>query len=417
MELLLGLTGFANEMGANSIYNDDADAVAQQRALVEGYDFPNLFDESMPMIWISKLVYGFSYIMREARSEENSLEIPAELMNKFKDKRLDVRELNGGNGLSFNQIDGQFAGQVEELKRLKLISDYEFDALEDLKKFDNGKFADQLFLQVFDSVDEYNDCVYGIFKDTSKKRIIITFRGSHTFKDWLMNFSAQMVKIRVPKLLRENFKSVHGHRGFYEYLFKDGNHDGSHTYDKILDDIKPFVEKGYKIYVTGHSLGAALSTMLAFKLAGSSKAWIPKPITCISVESPFVAGATLKDAFKQLEQDGLIRHLRITNSRSTVPAIPMIAPSILRPGLYHHVGIHLNLFNRNNFRVSYPRKGGGWLRAIRNSILKPIWFILKYHDVALIDERMCRHKKELSDMTIDGIYKDESIVGIAVARE
>ena len=36
--------------------------------------------------------------------------------------------------------------------------------------------------------------------------------------------------------------------------------------------------------------------MTAFKLAGSEKPWIPKPVTCISFASPFVGGTGFRTA-------------------------------------------------------------------------------------------------------------------------
>lgn len=56
--------------------------------------------------------------------------------------------------------------------------------------------------------------------------------------------------------------------------------------------------KDYKLYVVGHSLGGALSSMVAFKLAGSNKKWIPKPVTCISFEGPMNGGVEFRDAFQ-----------------------------------------------------------------------------------------------------------------------
>lgn len=173
-----------------------------------------------------------------------------------------------------------------------------------------------------------------------------------------------------------------------------------------------------KIYVTGHSLGASLSSILAFKLAGSKKHWIPKPITCISVESPLSGGTKFKTAFQKLESDGLLRYLRITNSRDIVPALPPFSLSIFKNrGLYQHVGIRLDFTDRDTFSVSYPHEGSSrFRRALSNTILKPVWSVLKYHGLDLVDERMRMHREDLSNMTINGIYQDESIVGsIAVA--
>lgn len=325
--------------------------------------------------------------------------------------------MNDGHGLSFNQLYLQFASQVDELKELGIINDYDMSVIERMKKIEDSKPGDSLFLEVFDSLHSKEECVYGVFKDEFTKQIVIAFRGTSHANDWLYNLSAQLIDMKTPKELVGKLKgklnkNIKVHRGFYEYIFNNKHQDGKQVYDKILADIEPFVEKGYNIHVTGHSLGAALSSMLAFKLAGSDKEWIPKPVSCISLASPFVGGIGFKTAFQQLEKDGLIRYLRITNSRDTVPTIPMVAPSLISGGRYHHVGIHLNFNDRGLYTISFPKRSNVICRSLKSAIfLKPIWAVLKYHEIALMDERMVGFEEQLSNITIDELYKDESIVG------
>lgn len=103
---------------------------------------------------VSRLAYTFSYIVNEARSPNNTLQIPNEIMAKYQNKRLDVRKLNGGHGLSFKQIYNQFAGQMEELRRVKAVEDYDEFVIEKLKAIADRTETDTLFLEVFDSLDE-----------------------------------------------------------------------------------------------------------------------------------------------------------------------------------------------------------------------------------------------------------------------
>ena len=67
---------------------------------------------------------------------------------------------------------------------------------------------------------------------------------------------------------------------------------------QIMKDLQSVLEPGYKLEVTGHSLGAALASIAAFSLAGSDEAWIPKPIFCYSYESPLCAGMDFRIAFQ-----------------------------------------------------------------------------------------------------------------------
>lgn len=65
---------------------------------------------------------------------------------------------------------------------------------------------------------------------------------------------------------------------------------------KILEDYPP--SKGYTIHITGHSLGGALSSLFAFRLASLEDPRIPKPITCITVASPRVGNIRFRRAFQ-----------------------------------------------------------------------------------------------------------------------
>jgi len=279
------------------------EALASSPKSFGGYDYPNLYDESIPMLWASSLVYTFAELLEAGRSGKLDLTdtFPPEVLAKYKDKRLDVRDLNDGNGLPFNTFVKILKANEENLKELA-SDEYEYD-LEIIKKLkakeDADTSSDSYFLETFSSIDAATQCVYGVLKDDANKRVVVAFRGSTTggTRDWETNLSATLEEMKTPKLLRDNLegsrkKRVLVHCGFYEYLFNNKRAKGEQRYDMILDDIKPFVEKGYKIYVTGHSLGAALSSLLAFKLAGSDLSWIPKPITCINYASPLVGSGT-----------------------------------------------------------------------------------------------------------------------------
>eukprot|EP00548_Thalassiothrix_antarctica_P004539 CAMPEP_0194137896 /NCGR_PEP_ID=MMETSP0152-20130528/7731_1 /TAXON_ID=1049557 /ORGANISM="Thalassiothrix antarctica, Strain L6-D1" /LENGTH=76 /DNA_ID=CAMNT_0038835097 /DNA_START=50 /DNA_END=277 /DNA_ORIENTATION=- len=65
-------------------------------------------------------------------------------------------------------------------------------------------------------------------------------------------------------------------------------------YDVIMKECKILLEEnpGYKLYVTGHSLGAALSSIFAFYAACDED--IPKPVTCINFASPRVGNKSFQ---------------------------------------------------------------------------------------------------------------------------
>ena len=82
---------------------------------------------------------------------------------------------------------------------------------------------------------------------------------------------------------------------------------------------------GFKVYVTGHSLGGALATLFSFQLASNRKKYpgIPSPITCISFASPKIGDESFCKAFQYLEERGEIRHLRVANENEPVTMVPI----------------------------------------------------------------------------------------------
>ena len=211
------------------------------------------------------------------------------------------------------------------------------------------------------------------------------------------------------------------------------------------------------IIIPNDSLGAALSTLVAFKLAGSEKEWMPKPVTNICIASPRVGTSGFRTAFQvrmneflrhtfpllfpllrhsiltlsvlldsfhfisfqQLEEDGLLRCLRIINSKDTVPTMSPISFGSLKfslsffPKLYKHVGINIR-FKEKDYEIKHP-SGLGFFSSIgnafKNSILKPYWRIMHFHSRPLHINRLNEHKSAFSDMYIDDMYNDPEIVG------
>ena len=126
---------------------------------------------------------------------------------------------------------------------------------------------------------------------------------------------------------------------FVEYMFGKTN-EGKNQFDQIVYILKQVFSKeeyaDYDIFVTGHSLGGALAQLLAFALAGSPDAAdLPKPINAITYASPRVGNRHYLKKYKELEADGKLRHIRVSNSGDMV----CVAPSVgyRQTGLNIHV--------------------------------------------------------------------------------
>jgi hypothetical protein len=167
-------------------------------------------------------------------------------------------------------------------------------------------------LEEYDDRYQDEELVFGIGRDSVMKRITLVFRGTESnygamCSNWVANLSILKKKVPMPESLKANMKQKNFkvHSGFFGYLFKDTTDETDEgdrsKYDQIMEALSPLIKKypDHKIYVSGHSLGAALSTLAAFYL--SLDPGVPKPVTCLNFASPRVGD----HAFRKAVQVGL----------------------------------------------------------------------------------------------------------------
>jgi hypothetical protein len=189
-------------------------------------------------------------------------------------------------------------------------------------------------LTLYGDENSESDMVYAVGIDPIRKRVTVAFRGSVTPSDFMKDAMIAMKHQRNPvqKVTSCDVDDKIGiHQGFYDYLLKPRK--PMNKFDVILGHISslflavPERQKGYKVYVTGHSLGGALSTLFSLYLAAfigdkNTDTVIPGPVSCISIASPRVGDLSFQKAFGCLEELGLLRHLRIANDRDPVTMMP-----------------------------------------------------------------------------------------------
>jgi len=244
---------------------------------------------------------------------------------------LNQKYLVGDEGaLEFNpdgdgdaDYDGDGKADLPIMKRLAQLDD-EFEA--EMIEYDDE----------FKSAGLGSELVFATIINKTEKRITVVFRGSVTLKDWIVDLSG--VK-KTPEIIEEfSSKDVDIHCGFAGYLFGESNEEGKTKFDQILYILKQACSsyKDYDIYITGHSLGGALTQLLAFALAGSSEAAdLPKPINAISYASPRVGDSAFLKKYQELEKDGKLRHVRVSNQGDIVAVAPSLG--------YCQTGVNLHV--------------------------------------------------------------------------
>jgi len=218
---------------------------------------------------------------------------------------------------------------------------------------------------------------------------------------------------------------LHSHPPYYhiivDYIFdKTVTTDDSpdkRKYDEILEDIKPLLNAnpGYKLYVTGHSLGGALSSVVAFYLACEDDDIIPKPVTCLNFAAPRVADYGFCQATNALEQSKRLRMCRIVNDNDSIAMLPMVN--------FSHAGFQIRLYQSDSNKMptskpemTYPKLDDSFWsrfgRAWGNSL--PASFNLGY-DHGEYRERVDDNQEYLESQDLNELYNDVDLAGFSWA--
>lgn len=388
----------------------------------------NLYDEMRDMAVLAFFVYDFAFIIDAARKTK------ADGKGEFVGLEID---LESEKPISKSTIDDTVLSRSFTPKEVKDLIEKNIDHLADYDSTFKGKDLEEIYaildrmiaieeesgmdrpltVEEFDDKHQTHECVYGIVKDDVKKRINIVFRGTENKlafgSNWKSNASIFRKKVDVPeslkgKLSKDTWKF---HSGFHNYLFGRKSEEIEHTkYDQILGDVRSLLTKfpGYHVYTTGHSLGAALSTICSIYLACEQD--LPKPISCINFASPRMGSRDVFNATMHLEKTQQIRILRSVNENDSVTTIPSQG--------YDHVGVQVTAYApgwfgrqkppsityRNPNHPWYTRWGMAWSNNFVTNLN------LGYDHGGYID-RIDNAKEELEQKNLAALYADEDFVG------
>ena len=129
-----------------------------------------------------------------------------------------------------------------------------FIAREHLRQTDPGATLVKVVTRAKTSLDS------AVVLSVPKRQISVVFRGSQQAVDWLYD-------LYVFKTMDE--LGVRVHAGFHRQLHDDGGGAQKPAIEEIADTVNDLLKTypGFNIFVTGHSLGGALSSLCAFELS------------------------------------------------------------------------------------------------------------------------------------------------------
>lgn len=213
---------------------------------------------------------------------------------------------------------------------------------------------------------------------------MVTFRGSVTFTDWLVNGNAFIDLL--PNPLKQQTASslsipqgnwIGMHSGFHSYLFgAKSKSDPTCKYDLILDRLRLLLETfpDFSVVLTGHSLGGALATLCCFRLALDLD--LKKPVKCITFASPRTCNISFARAFQELEVQQKIVCLRVANKRDVITKHPdrlSLCTFFCQNAIFRHVGLELVLYSvarKSTHRLRYHRVRRSGLRQLSDDFAR-----------------------------------------------
>lgn len=251
--------------------------------------------------------------------------------------------------------------------------------------------------------DTYPDMelVYAVSVSSKEQKVVVTFRGTVNLSNWLHNFQAELTKRPNPIADEYPNKSdvVELHSGFCEYLLRKRLDNGSTKYDEIANKAHEFGKElgdKYRLVLTGHSLGGALSTIFGFYASCDDRFTKHGPVKIFSYASPRPGGTSFARAFYHQEQCNKLLHARFSHENDAVPRVPG-STKWHESGIdYVHTGVGIQLKNEGTKApsVSYLQDFSFWglfCKRIQNYIFfnlpwRSLFNIASFHELALHNE-------------------------------
>jgi len=281
--------------------------------------------------------------------------------------------------------------------------------------------TDQLILEYDDTFQEEDGggLVHCLILNKTKNWLCVVFRGTIGSKDWDADFDYNLSDIG------EYGEGSLIHQGFGSYLFGergcDVKNNQKRTYvERIIDSINyayennPDVTSDCKLYITGHSLGAALASTLAFHLAhlkkkdDNSVRNFPTKIRAVTFAAPLVGNDKYNTQYEHLEKNGFLRHIRMTNIGDAVPcemALFGLEKIIIKgePSKFVQNGLNLMLSSNVKTDIKYDNT---------TTLLSQLGFRSRtIHGLPEYNSYWCSHyNDELRQLTVKEAYARGGVV-------
>ncbi|PON94899.1 Fungal lipase-like [Trema orientale] len=290
---------------------------------------PDIKKATEDLLKQTESVLGTLMVLTAAISESNK---EARLSEKGKSKQGDASNVkDDASGSNMNEILAPRDGLVldekkaEEMKELFSTAESAMEAWAMLAtSLGQPSFIKSEFEKICFLDNASTDTQVAIWRDSVRRRLVVAFRGTEQAKWKDLKTDLMLVPAGLnPERIGGDFKQeVQVHSGFLS------------AYDSVririftiikqaIGYIDDHAEVSFKwhVYVTGHSLGGALATLLALELSSSQLAKRGAvSLTMYNFGSPRVGNKRFADVYNQKVKDSW----RVVNHRDIIPTVPRL---------------------------------------------------------------------------------------------
>lgn len=342
----------------------------------------NLFENLANALLSSCMIYGMAdirHLIREKRDQVTGspdmirrfLDLPCtdvEMLRVIKDNMALLESSLGEDemNLYMGALKLYAKELLDKVERMGVASNSNDNKRKPVRRRSNiiGGLQEPSELVVFDDKAADRELVYAIFVDKERSKLGLIFRGSVTVRDFQVDSALFIQSVENPLFDKKDVSIPQSrylgiHSGFQDYLFgRRKKRPGEESkFDQILAHLRRLLKQhpDYQIAVCGHSLGGALASLCAFRLATEED--LPKPIHCTTFASPRTGNISLVRAFQELEIQQKLICFRVANDRDLITLHPdrlNICTFPYQDAIFRHVGIQIKLFHEKAWYQKVP---------------------------------------------------------------